>query len=123
MKAQTFNNPNPFQPTSCRRNIIAFNCPFFWGTSYGITKEALVIIPSVLAFYCDSIRLNIAFFNAFLLARNTQRADQRLESTPCQLAPFCSAFFLAETYMAFNHTLRLKRTFLIQPLRINDAFL
>ena len=48
MKAQTFNNPTLFNRLPVAEISLLLTA-FFWGTSYGITKEALVY-TSVLAF-------------------------------------------------------------------------
>lgn len=119
MKAQTLNNPSIFNRLPIPELSLLLTA-IFWGTSYGITKEAL-IYTSVLAFLV--IRFGLT---SLLLMPNYWKDVQKgltkdwKYALPTGVILLC--IFLAETYGIF-HTTASKAAFLISLCVLMTPFI
>ena len=109
MKAQTFNNPTLFNRLPVAEISLLLTA-FFWGTSYGITKEALVY-TSVLAFIVIRFGLTSLLLMPFYW-RETRKGQTKDWKYALPTGAILLCIFLAETYGVY-HTTASKAAFLI----------
>lgn len=119
MKAQTLNNPSIFNRLPIPELSLLLTA-IFWGTSYGITKEAL-IYTSVLAF----LVIRFGLTSLLLMPNYWKDAQKGLTkdwkyALPTGVILLC--IFLAETYGIF-HTTASKAAFLISLCVLMTPFI